>query len=373
MSDQQLPDPASAPRSRRRLSARSIAVIAAGSALVLTVAGTAAAFALAPQESEPQAEAVEPSNPIETPTPTPTPIPTEEPVDRPDARFQTACTELVPESLVIAMTGGSVELRSNDPVTSLIDAAELQEGALSCSWGSGGSGSPNLEVYLIPEVADIFTNHLDEGVADAFGDRSVHGCTMFPDMTECRAAILVGDTWLGIVVHSAFPADELQSRLDMVAPQLVTTVRAIEITPAVWTPEPSVLTSEYMWGESAPLVAAAFGIPNAAPYGYDEIGPLAGIVWERSGFSMVPFEQRDRGVVTIDTLPGGGWAAAELAQRPGAVSVKIPGAEHASSSTVGNLRQLCFATRGAGMCISATYGDTLVAQATAFVASLPGA
>lgn len=371
MSDQQVPDLVpSAPR--RRLSKGAIALIAAGSALVLAVAGAAAAFALAPQR--PEAEAVETPTPIETPTPKP--IATEEPVVRPAVRFDTDCTELVPESLVVAMLGAPADVTSNDPIASLHDAAEVQEGALSCRWGTGTWESSNLHVYLIPDVADIFAGYQDVGgVVDVFGDASTHSCDPIEDIAQCQASILVGDTWLGIAARGPFAVDELRAGLEEVAPQLVTTVRAVDVAPATWTSEPSALTSEYMWDESAPLVAEAFGMPDASPSGYDEIGPLAGIVWDRSGYSMVPFDQSDGGSITITTLPGGEWAVAELARGPGAVAVEIPGAQHATMSTNDVATWVCFATRGAGMCVSSAppAADEMVAAVSDFVASLPGA
>ena len=370
-----------APESRRRLSKRSIALIAAGSALVLVAAGTAAAFALAPRDS-PEAEVVE-TPAIETPVP----VVTNEPVDRPTAPFSVDCDALVPSGFVAGTLGtGATHVATDDTISNLHDAYRVQTGAVGCSWSSGDAGATSrIAVILIPDALSDFARlaggdeFMEPRARDAFGDSSFHGCQGFvlQGVTSfgCVADVLIGDTWASIGIAAPGNGEESVERLEVAASHLATAVRALTVTPSAWTPPVSPLTAEVMVDLDAATVAASLGMTDAFPGGTD-VDSVTGAMMHRTGFSIIDWTSpSDFRSVTVEALPGGAWAAAEFARASDAVDVA--GAEDASIRTLDDGRpQVCLAARNAALCFvpsAPTDRQAFVAQVAAFVASLPGA
>ncbi len=351
-------------------------LISVASVVVVAIAGASVAFVLTrPASGIPAPEVVE------TPEaePTPSAVPTVEPPAGPPIRFDTTCDAIVPPSLSAAMLGSSATTRSNATVSSLYEAADRQAGVLTCQWGDGGWDSPLVRVFLVPEAGEVFESARgwregDTPVVDSLGDASTLTCIPGSETSECWADIRIGDVWLGVQLRGPAGADELRSRLEGAAALIVAAVEEVAVAPDSWVPQVSPLTNDYMWNSAAPLVETAFGIPEPHPAGYDEIGALSWHTWERSGFSMVPFEGSTGEYIHITSLPGGAWAAAAIAQRPGVTAVEIAGADFGSQSSSDAGNEVCFAARGAAICVlSHAAPADLLAEVATYVALLPAA
>jgi hypothetical protein len=278
------------------------------------------------------APAVLPTHAHSAAAPTSTPSPA--PASAPGSRVPLGCAGLLGASSVQALAGttAKVDRDENTPPTDIQSVAQLQYGALSCSWDgiSGNPSSPGaeLDIDIAPDAKAAFESRFVSIMADqsqnphaaatenAAGDQSGYWCGTTIDalgadanIPDCDAEMLVGNYWVGIevVAVNGLSREQLTTGLVTAMTEITGKLRAAGPAPTQWaapattppgfcTDSTSTTSVRSIVGD-ATLAAAKAPVTSidASTVGLD--GPSARCAWNSKSY----------GYLELYLLGGGSW------------------------------------------------------------------
>jgi hypothetical protein len=360
-------EPEDAPRPR--LTRRAIIVLVSVMVAAILVAVVGVGFAITQA-----GRSVPTASPAPEKTPTSAPTPTPEAADRPHVRFDVECADLVPAESVTALIGTSrVAPGPTDTLAELGVVEYIQVGAVRCDWA--GAGYNHLSVILLPDAAEALTAYLPSlAMERTVTGHTAYVCDVSTTVAYCAVDALVDGTWVAASVYSETP-DGVASAFEQLAQSLTAGVPLP--SDLRWTPPASPLTQEAMLQLEPQLIEATFALPGAQPAATDMEG-VAGEVYHRADASWLSwYDPTMTRSVALKVVPGAGWAAAELAARPGATRVSMQNGADASVISVdqggASLWRACARALDALVCVDTAEasGQSVVAQLDSLIAQLP--
>ena len=296
---------------------------------------------------------------------TPTPADTTAAPTAPTSRLGLECADLVPAELAAAtVTAGLVVLPAAAAVlgASPIDYAIEQLGGIACAAtdptaavpvDGAGPNVPGYTVLVLPDATEQYGRYaeLSAGVrsgADAlYGDSSGGACFGRGAESSCTSNILVGSTWIdvelrGIDVDAALSDEDVAVWVSPLIESIVSRVAAAPAPGPLWTPAANAV--------ALPDECAGYGTADEVRSTFERteelwVGPAGGGGWSLpAGAWTMSGAQRcswllagsDRGVLSVEALPGGAWAYGRMTSPTAAENladgseVSIPGVERAS-------------------------------------------
>ncbi len=311
-----------------------------GTAVV--VAATALVLAACTSQAPTSTSAPTGAPPTVAATPTPTATPTASAVADPTIRVPLQCANLFTPASAGALLNVPVTAAIDETTepTDLEDAANLQRGILTCTWGgkdrTDGGYDQALSLYVDPDGATDFPANLpwfsahimDHPTKNAFGDQSVSGC-MAGGGLQCFADVLVGGYWVTVDLHDLDSSHKVTkatatSRLQQIMKVVVPALQSAVAPGAPWVAPTAAKNGFCDKKNNVVDVRKALASPgldydsdpadtgSEVTYLADLDGPLFSCSWYQSG--STPKGQSSS--ATVDLLQGGAWVIPQFVADP---------------------------------------------------------